>query len=298
MRVPDLAARILKQVLPVERLVHVSTDACAGEFRCDPLHPLFRGGHCSGHTIVFPRTAVWIRHEGARRRLVDASLITFYNQDQSYERWPAQGADRCDWLAFPDATVREAVSAFDPEAAARTTGPFREGIGPSDPKLYLAQRRYFAALHAGQLDAQEADEAAMQLLREALTRRYRPSSRRSPEPVTPARTRDAVERVRESIARNPIAPVSLARLASEVGLSVYYLCHAFRRLTGTTMTGYRNRLRLLGSLERLRPGADLTDVALDLGFSSHSHFTFAFRRAFSVTPSQARAASHAGRLSH
>jgi hypothetical protein len=35
---------------------------------------------------------------------------------------------------------------------------------------------------------------------------------------------------------------------------------------------------------------DLTALALDLGFSSHSHFAAAFRRAFRCTPSGFRAA--------
>jgi AraC-like DNA-binding protein len=43
------------------------------------------------------------------------------------------------------------------------------------------------------------------------------------------------------------------------------------------------------ALERLDAGErDLTRLALDLGYSSHSHFTDAFRRSFGVTPSTAR----------
>jgi len=40
---------------------------------------------------------------------------------------------------------------------------------------------------------------------------------------------------------------------------------------------------------------DLTSLALDLGFSSHSHFTLAFRRAFGCTPSQFRSTTRHGR---
>jgi AraC-like DNA-binding protein len=49
------------------------------------------------------------------------------------------------------------------------------------------------------------------------------------------------------------------------------------------------RLRLHASLERVaEPGSDLTTVALDFGFASHSHFTAAFRRTFGLTPSALR----------
>jgi AraC-like DNA-binding protein len=57
------------------------------------------------------------------------------------------------------------------------------------------------------------------------------------------------------------------------------------------------RLRLHASLERVaEPGSDLTAVALDLGFASHSHFTAAFRRSFGLTPSALRAQARARTL--
>jgi AraC-like DNA-binding protein len=55
------------------------------------------------------------------------------------------------------------------------------------------------------------------------------------------------------------------------------------------MHGYRNQLRLRAALESLRdPRVDLSGLALDLGFSSHSHFTVMFRRSFGCPPSQFR----------
>jgi AraC-like DNA-binding protein len=83
-------------------------------------------------------------------------------------------------------------------------------------------------------------------------------------------------------------PPSLQELASEVGLSPHYLCRCFHALTGMTMVTYRTRLRVLMSLEPVADGLDLTTVAQNLGFSSHSHFTYAFRRTFVVPPSRVR----------
>ena len=52
---------------------------------------------------------------------------------------------------------------------------------------------------------------------------------------------------------------------------------------------YRAKLRLRASLELLEAGAvDLSALAGDLGYSSHSHFSAAFRREFGVTPSAFR----------
>jgi AraC-like DNA-binding protein len=63
----------------------------------------------------------------------------------------------------------------------------------------------------------------------------------------------------------------------------------------SSLHAYRTELRLRHALERLLERREhITQIALDLGFSSHSHFTAAFRRAFGLTPSafirQARAA--------
>jgi AraC family transcriptional regulator len=57
---------------------------------------------------------------------------------------------------------------------------------------------------------------------------------------------------------------------------------------GVSLRRYVNQLRLARALIELRSVDDLTRLALELGFSSHSHFTLAFRRAFGCTPSQFR----------
>jgi transcriptional regulator GlxA family with amidase domain len=52
---------------------------------------------------------------------------------------------------------------------------------------------------------------------------------------------------------------------------------------------YRLRLRLALVLDRLRQGAnDLADVALEAGFSHHSHMTSACRTLLGHTPSGLR----------
>ena len=64
-----------------------------------------------------------------------------------------------------------------------------------------------------------------------------------------------------------------------------------------TLHAWQSRLRLLSGLERVaEPGIDLGEVANDLGYASHSHFTTAFRRAFGITPSAFRATASARRV--
>jgi AraC-like DNA-binding protein len=95
---------------------------------------------------------------------------------------------------------------------------------------------------------------------------------------------DAIQHVRAVIARAPAMAPSLRALARQAEMSPFQLCRAFSQICGETMTSYRLRLRLLASLERLRAGDPLVDIALAHGFSSHSHYTAAFKQAFGVTP--------------
>jgi AraC-like DNA-binding protein len=81
----------------------------------------------------------------------------------------------------------------------------------------------------------------------------------------------------------------LAELGRRSGYSVFHLCRIFRERSGLTLHAWQDRLRLLTALEQVaEPGSELGEVALDLGYSSHSHFTTTFRRAFGLTPSAFR----------
>jgi AraC-like DNA-binding protein len=83
--------------------------------------------------------------------------------------------------------------------------------------------------------------------------------------------------------------VMLTEVAHEVAASPFNFARIFQQQTGLTVHRYLTLLRLRASLERLFDGqVDLTDLALDLGFSSHSHFTDRFRREFGQTPSEVR----------
>src|SRR5438874_1935352 len=99
-----------------------------------------------------------------------------------------------------------------------------------------------------------------------------------------------VAQAKEAIASNLDRNVTVRELSRTMHCSPWRLCRTFRRFTGQTLTSYRHALRVQVALERLRDGKiDLTQLALELGYSSHSHFTHIFRRHLGITPSQVRA---------
>ncbi|HEX4452676.1 MAG TPA: helix-turn-helix transcriptional regulator [Kofleriaceae bacterium] len=85
------------------------------------------------------------------------------------------------------------------------------------------------------------------------------------------------------------APTSLAELAAAVGTSIFHACRVFRRATGTTLHGYRRRLRVRHALALLVDSdASIAEIAAQTGFASQSHLTNVFRGEFGTTPGRAR----------
>ena len=275
------------QLKPVEQLLFRGEIVAVGRFRCDAAHPLFRdSGPCSHHTFVFPRTITRIHHAGGPSFVGEPGRVAFYNQHQLYTRSKISDVDASDWFTIADDVLVEMIREHDP--AASTRQPFRIAEGVSDAQSFLEQRMLFDALEDGtRFDALTIEESVLRLLRRVVRAAYgaRPRALR----MSP-RDADSVEHARRIIAAHPAENVSLRSLARACGQSPFQLCRMFRVRTGETITHYRHSLRLSLALERLRDASiDLSELALELGYSSHSHFTFAFRRHFGITPRQFRA---------
>jgi AraC-like DNA-binding protein len=262
---------------PVETLLFRSDVVAVGRFRCPATHPLFRdSGPCSHHTFVFPRSITAIRFDDGHAFVGSPASVVFYNQHQLYTRSKISDVDASDWFTLADDHLSELLQSDD------LRHPFTIAETTLDTATFLQQRRLFDALHRGEKpDALDVEESVMRILR-----RIVPDSRRGNAAT------DAVEEVRAILARQFARPLSLGRLARTVGLSPFTLCRAFRARTGQTLTRYRHELRMRLALDRLRdPKVDLTDLSLDLGYASHSHFTARFRRHFGIVPSLIRARS-------
>jgi AraC-like DNA-binding protein len=97
-------------------------------------------------------------------------------------------------------------------------------------------------------------------------------------------------------------PFKLDEVARAAALSVSAASRSFHREFGVPLRVYVRRLRLRTALARIAEYHDLSQVALELGFFDHAHFTRAFRLEFGITPSSWRAFSDAalgqGRTRH
>lgn len=279
------------QDTPLDRELFSTTLVSVGTFRAAVEDPRFRdSGPIQRPVFVFPRTTVVIRHEGRAPFTADPSIVTFYNAGQRYTRYAADPrGDRCEWYAVRRDVLIDIVAQVDESAVERPDRPFEWTHGPSDLKSYALQRLVFHHVQAGTVpDPLAVEELVLRLL-DRLTREAasppRPGCRRADDDSGHA----AVVAARTLLQQQFRQSLSLDEVARESGVSPFHLCRLFRREVGTSIHRYRHELRLRESLEMVGESpCDLTRIALQLGFSSHSHFTAAFRAAFAVTPSEFR----------
>lgn len=104
---------------------------------------------------------------------------------------------------------------------------------------------------------------------------------------------EAIKRVLDYIRSHYQEDLPSRQLASLSNFSESYFMRLFREYTGKTLVEYRNGLRLEKAKALLvQTGASVTEIALQVGFSTTSYFIKCFQRANGVTPFQFRKQFH------
>ncbi|WP_337796419.1 AraC family transcriptional regulator [Agrobacterium rubi] len=98
-----------------------------------------------------------------------------------------------------------------------------------------------------------------------------------------------LKRVMSVIEDRIAVPPSLDELSGMIGVSRRHFSRAFKQSTGKTLYGYISEHRLKKAVDLLR-GAKMsaTEIAIECGFSSSSHFAFVFKKSIGVRPTEYR----------
>jgi AraC family transcriptional regulator len=220
--------------------------------------------------IAVQRLGVHLRQMGRERYVVDPLLVTLNAPGDEYMMAsPTVHPQRSTIFLLSNETMDELASSF-PSRTVR--------LSPSAAilhhRLHLVQERV------------AKEELALSFIRKVLAdgaHQKDEAMHRTPPPAW----RRCVEEIQQTIALRHAEQLSLSMITASSGFSPSHASRVFRRVTGLSIYAYLLALRLRVAMHELKASeGELTRLALASGFSSHSHFTQAFRKAFGVTPSE------------
>jgi AraC-like DNA-binding protein len=275
----------------VETVLRRSPLIALGEYRCPVEHPQFSGGgpqRCP--FVVFPRTSTRITRLGGKPQVYTPNTVSLHNIGDVYCREAvSREGERCDWIAVSPSLLRE-VAALHGLADRDDDRIFAASIAPSTPAIYAAQRALFRELRADPYMPQLAVEEYAIGVVEAVCRTVAESAgaaRGARERRFAGRAPAIIDATLKLLATEYRSALGVDDICERVHCSPGYLSRLFRRSTGFTLHEYQQQLRLRASLELLLESRHgLSELAMQLGFANHSHFTSVFRREFGMTPTQ------------
>jgi AraC family transcriptional regulator len=239
--------------------------------------------------LVFPYRGVYVRHIGHEQVVAEANQVLFFNVNEKYRvSHPVSGGDANLTLVISEPLLVELTP-----ASLLRPGPgvaFRQKRLRIDARTQVLVAMLRHSLRENIAQPLEAETLALTLVRRTL------GPRTSHAAGSTFSRRQLVDRIKLVLASDLARRWTLSEIAAEVRGSPVYLTQAFQQVEGLPLYRYQLRLRLARSLDLLAQYDDLTALSLELGFSSHSHFSAAFREVYGRSPSEFRQ-SALGRVS-
>jgi AraC-like DNA-binding protein len=216
-----------------------------------------------------------LHRDGESALAEPTSVVVFGEHDHYRVSHPVDGGDQCLTLRFRADVHEDAL------------GSLQGSLGRRSPKSQLCVSVFARALARGAGDVLAREEAALAVVDDLAS----DLRREGLQPRVSAAQRRRANQVGALLCDALAARWSLAGVAEVVGCSPFYLARQFRLATGETLSRYLLRLRLAEALRQMAEGeSDLARMAINVGFSSHSHFSARFRSMFGCTPARARRA--------
>jgi AraC family transcriptional regulator len=238
---------------------------------------------CASHThFVFPYRGVYLRHVGGDQAVADANHVLFFNQGQGYQvSHPVVGGDASLVLSVAEPTLRELAPKH--LVCENVEFAFSQQHMRIDARAQALVMLLKHTLQNGSIEPLEAEGLSLTLVSRTL------GPRTSRVPGASYARRRLVDRVKVMLAADLSRRWTLGEIAAEMKGSPVYLTQVFQQVEGLPLYRYHLRLRLARALDLIAEREDLSGLAQDLGFSSHSHFSAAFKQHYGVTPAEFRA---------
>ena len=240
------------------------------------------------HVVGFVHSGAYEMRDRRGTSLHDPTRVSFFNAGATYQTsHPAGLGDRGSSLLIEPQALREMIALYDPSVEEHPEVPFHFAQAPISGAALLRYRILLRESESpARVDPMELEEESLALTHTIIRQVYG-AGRAADSPLClVAIRRRVVEAARAFLIAGFSRVCRLTDVARAAGVSSFHLCRIFKSEVGCTVHAYLNSLRLRAALDQLpdRKG-DLSALASDVGYSSHSHFTRAFRREFGVSPS-------------
>lgn len=224
-------------------------------------------------SVVFLRAGLFECRTNRDYVLTESSHVKVYDAAHEYNFRRVQDGGEHFTLVYPGkAFMDEAFAGAGFQASCASEIHYRH------LKLYRMLRKATA-------DQLEVCEAALELMGQVAGVF---GSRRGVSAASPA-VRRRLQDAQAYVAADPARDHRLSEVARIAGCSEFHFARLFRAEVGEPLRSYRRRLRLRLALRLISEGQDdLTQVALESGFNSHSHMSATFQQSMGRTPSAAR----------
>jgi AraC-like DNA-binding protein len=226
---------------------------------------------------VFPYRGVYVRHLDQVETVAEANQVMFFNEHEPYRvSHPVGGGDASLSIGIDEAILLELMPADFLHTKDRAL--FNRSRMRIDAHAQLLAAFVRHRLSRGMTETLEAEDLILSLVSRALGKRTSYAASGS------VGRQKLVDRAKLMLSSNLGRRWTLAEIGGAVGVSPVYLTQVFRQVEGLPLYRYQLQLRLARALDLLDDCSDLTGLALDLGFSSYSHFSTAFKQAYGLTP--------------
>ena len=227
----------------------------------------------------------WVRPDGDRPEHGTDGDIRFESVDHERQLFHGYSRRGCQFfsLVVPMADADAIAVSEGVDSLAR----LRHVIVRDDPELQWCMQRLASRQPIDESIAGLADEASRRLI----LRLVQLSGGRAPDWHDDGSRFDGrtVGQLVEHIDANLKIEPCLTDMSMRFGLSPSHFAKKFRLSTGLSLHRFVTRRRILASFESLKEESQsLAHVALDLGFSSQSHFTRIFSDLTGMTPAKYR----------
>jgi AraC-like DNA-binding protein len=265
------------------KTLHVSPIVSIDDYTCTA-----ELGHCgpeetaTADEIVLVRRGIFTKSDRDGTHVADPTRVVLFQRSDPYSIYhPNCNGDCSIILSFTNDILSDALDrqGFDPDFP---LDGFPTTV-PVSGQMLLMYQLLVAAMQNVENGDLFLDEITLNVL--AAFRQIAMSEQTNSQSAKPSWFRTS-SLTREILCARFDQAVSISGLAREIGLSPFHLCRTFKSSTGMTIHNYVSVLRLSAALERIGDyRTDLATLAIELGYSSHSHFSSVFGKFFGVTPS-------------